>query len=71
MFVPDSENFVRVFPYFFTGCPKFCGPLFDHTVALFRGICIENRHTRLYDPCFFKCNSCKGVTEDRRMVQTD
>ena len=71
MFVLYSENFVRVFPDFFTEAPVFLRCLFNDSVAFLRGCGIKNRHTGPDDPGFLRCDLRKRVSEILHVVIAD
>ena len=68
MFVPGSEDFVRVFPDFFTETSVVLRSLADNAVTFLRGRRIKYRHPRADDPGFLRRDLLQCIPEVLHMV---
>ena len=71
MFVLNSENFVRIFPDFFTESMKLLRLSPDHLIALFTCLRIEHRHAGFDDPCLLRSDLSDRISQIFHVVHAD
>ena len=71
MFVFDSKNFVRIFPYFFTETSALFCFFFNYRIAFFRRLRIIYVNMRLDNALFFRCDLLHRISEILFMIKTD
>ena len=71
MFIFNSKNFVRIFPYFFTETAFFFCCFFNYRVTSRCCLCKKHRNFRPDDSCFLSRNLFHCITKIFHMIQTD
>ena len=71
MFVPDSQDFVRIFPDFFTETPAFFRGPRDHAVAFLRGLRVEHRDAGTDDPSLLPGDLPQRMPQVFHVVKTN
>ena len=71
MFVFDSKNFVRIFPYFFTETSALFCFFFNYRIAFSRRLRIIYGNMRLDNARFFRCDLLLRISEILFMIKTD
>ena len=71
MFVFDSKNFVRIFPYFFTETSALFCFFFNYRIAFSRRLRLINGIMSLDYARFFRCDLLQRISEILFMIKTD